>query len=253
MFVLQIILIKSPRQIDLARYLGLHPSALLGSLGAAGQPTPLPKPLTYFPFYQLLTYAFLHSVGAIFHILFNMLFLYWFGRDLEVVFGRGKYLMLYLGAGVFAGLCYCGSQYLSPIKRPVIGASGAIMGLLVCYALLFPNRQILFMFIFPMRVKYFVLLLVGIDLYYMLLRVDNGVANVAHLGGAVFGLAFLKASPTISSFVQNFRRRRQFRREAPSQEMIDRILAKINQYGIGSLTQAERNTLRKASRRYREK
>lgn len=266
-FVLQLAFYQA-RRVDLAQYLGLHPSAVFGWFRLVGgflRPRPAesfldmvdpatPGPaswVAYFPFYQFVTYVFLHSFG-IFHIIFNMLALYWFGRDLEVFFGRRKYLMLYFGAAVFAGACYCLSQYFKPMSRPVIGASGAIMALVICYAVLYPNRVII-LIIFPMRMKYFALLIVGVDLFDTLFRSEYGVANVAHLGGALFGFAFLKLSPSVSAFLERYARMRAARRSAPSREALDRILAKISREGIGSLSDSEKKLLREASRYYRDR
>ncbi len=114
--------------------------------------------------WQLLTYAFLHDPANILHILLNMLFLYWFGREIESVWGVRRFLAFYLTAAAFAALAFSTVHYFWPLNAVrCLGASGAIMALVMVYALWWPNRTILFMFLFPMRVWTFVLIVIGIE------------------------------------------------------------------------------------------
>ena len=149
--------------------------------------------------WQPFTYMFLHST-SFFHILFNMLILWMFGSELEGRWGGRFFLIYYLVSGIGAAFLYviCTLVYYlfsgqsGPLMVPVIGASGATFGLILAYGLIFAERTVLFMFIFPMKAKYFALLLGVIELLTLL---DSGfgskVANLAHLGGIVSGFLFL--------------------------------------------------------------
>ncbi len=152
--------------------------------------------LTGFRVWQLVTYLFLH--GGVFHILFNMLTLWMFGVELERMWGSTYFAKYYFVAGVGAGLTQILASLLpfGPLAAlyyaQTIGASGAIYGLLLAYAIYFPNRQIMFWGVFPIQVKYFVLIMGGISL---LSAADgaSGVAHIAHLGGIAAGYLYLKS------------------------------------------------------------
>ena len=110
---------------------------------------------THFYLWQLVTYMFLH--GSIFHILFNMLTLWWFGVDLERTLGTRKFLNFYFICGVGAGVCVVIGEYLFGNPRGLtIGSSGAIYGILMAYAVLWPDQIISMFGIFPMKMKWFV-------------------------------------------------------------------------------------------------
>src|SRR5207244_9281421 len=112
---------------------------------------------------QLFTYMFLHDPGGFGHILFNMLALWMFGADLERHWGTRKFLKFYFLCGIGAGLCVVVGNYLfgNPLTR-TIGASGAIYGLLMAFGVLWPDRTVLFSFLFPIKAKYFVMIIGGI-------------------------------------------------------------------------------------------
>jgi membrane associated rhomboid family serine protease len=144
--------------------------------------------------WQLVTYMFLH--GGIMHILFNMLTLYWFGPDLERTWGLQRFLKYYFICGVGAGVCvvlvalFAGQRAM---VTPTIGASGAILGLILAYGLLFPDRQILFFFVIPMKVRHFVWIMGLLAFFYSITDTNSGVSNVAHLGGMLVGYVYLRA------------------------------------------------------------
>jgi membrane associated rhomboid family serine protease len=153
--------------------------------------------------WQLLTYAFLHDPRSVLHILFNMLFLYWFGREVEVVWGARRFLLFYLTAAVFAALAFAAVHYFVwPVKYPCVGASGAIMALVMVYALWWPNRTVLFMFLLPMRVRTFVLIVIGIEVVSLLQTSDNGVANLAHLAGLLYGYLIIRLGPRVRYLIR---------------------------------------------------
>jgi membrane associated rhomboid family serine protease len=159
---------------------GLHPAAVVGD----------------FWIWQPFTYMFLH--GGIFHILFNMLALWMFGVELERMWGSRYFTKFYVVAGAGAALT---TLVLSLVPLPfadrlynsqTIGASGAVYGILLAYALYFPNRPILLYFIFPIPAKYFVMIMGGISLYSSMSATGDGIAHWTHLGGLVAAYLYLK-------------------------------------------------------------
>jgi membrane associated rhomboid family serine protease len=145
--------------------------------------------------WQLATYMFLH--GGVWHILFNMLSLWMFGSDLETTWGTRRFLNFYFFTGIGAGFCAVVLNYMfSNPLIPTIGASGAIYGILLAWAVLWPDRIILFAFIFPMKVKYFVMIF-GAIAFLNSFNVNSGVSEFAHLGGMAFGYIFLKTPALI--------------------------------------------------------
>ena len=150
--------------------------------------------------WQFLTYAFIHSSG-IFHILFNMFVLWMFGSELERFWGSKMFLFYYLFCAVGASLIYfiaIGAYGFfqgdfTMFQRPVIGASGAVFGLLLAYGWFFGDRMVYFMFLFPMKTRHFTILIAAIELVSILNHGIGGpVANLAHLGGLISGVIFLK-------------------------------------------------------------
>ncbi|HLA68447.1 MAG TPA: rhomboid family intramembrane serine protease [Bacteroidota bacterium] len=138
--------------------------------------------------WQLITYQFMHA--GIMHLLFNMFFGLWmFGMEIEHLWGPKKFLLFYLMCGVVAGIA---QLVLAPVlDRPsmVIGASGAVYGVLVAFGMMFPDRYIYLYFLIPVKVKYFVIVLIVLGLFSLGQPTD--VANLAHLGGALAGYVYL--------------------------------------------------------------
>lgn len=148
--------------------------------------------------WQPVTYLFIHSPSGFMHILFNMLAVWMFGVELERRWGTVAFAKYYFVTGIGAALSTIAVSFL-PFEaaargyyEATIGASGAVYGLLMAWALLFPHRQILFMFIFPLPARVFVLILGGIALLSALAASGGPVANLAHLGGLVAGWLYLK-------------------------------------------------------------
>ena len=140
----------------------------------------------------MVTYLFLH--GGFGHIIWNMLALWMFGADLESVWGTRKFLRFYFYCGIGAGICVVLANYILPWGNPLvgtIGSSGAIFGILLAYAMMYPNRTILWGFLIPIQVKYFVLI-IGVISFMMSFQANSGVSEFAHLGGLLFGYIFLK-------------------------------------------------------------
>lgn len=143
--------------------------------------------------WQLFTYIFLH--GDVSHILFNLLALWMFGGELENFWGSKRFLFYFFFCGIGAGIC---TVIFSPYQFiPVIGASGAIYGVLLAFGWLFPNRLIYIYFLFPIPAKYFVILYGFIEFIYASRGgTGGGVAHLTHLGGLFFGLIYM-AYPAI--------------------------------------------------------
>jgi membrane associated rhomboid family serine protease len=160
-------------------YLGLTPAAVVGELWV----------------WQPVTYMFVHR--EVFHILFNMLLLWMLGVELERLWGTTAFVRYYFVAGVGAGLTTMAISFLpfafaGPVYYSVtIGASGAVYGLLLAYALHFPDRPIYIMALFPVPARYFVLILGAIAILSSMSSATSGVAHTAHLGGLVAGWIYL--------------------------------------------------------------
>lgn len=140
--------------------------------------------------WQIGTYAFLH--GSFEHLFFNMLGLWMFGSELEQVWGQKRYLQFYAASVVAAAITQLIVNYLLHSGAPTIGASGGLFGLLLAFAMIFPNRIILLFFVIPMRAKYLVALYGLIELYQGAYVMNTGVAHFAHLGGMLGGLLMLR-------------------------------------------------------------
>ncbi|MEQ1868819.1 MAG: rhomboid family intramembrane serine protease [Vicinamibacterales bacterium] len=151
-----------------------------------------------FMIWQVATYMFLH--GGLLHLLFNMLALWMFGTELERIWGTRYFLKYYFACGIGAAVLTVLFALL-PLSAavglryaPIIGASGAIYGLLLAYGLYFPDRPILLYMVFPIPAKYFVILMGAIAFYSSLTDNGGGVANMTHLGGLIIGYLMLKGA-----------------------------------------------------------
>lgn len=148
-----------------------------------------------FAVWQLVTYMFLHA--GIGHVLWNMLALWLFGIELERTWGTARFLRFYFLCGIFAGITVILAAYIfGGIDVPTVGSSGAVYGILVAYALVFPDQTVLFGFLIPMKSKYFVMIIGGIVFLqsYMAMVGGKGTAIpvMAHLGGLVAGYLLLR-------------------------------------------------------------
>jgi membrane associated rhomboid family serine protease len=143
--------------------------------------------------WQIFTYSFLHA--DVTHLLLNMLVFVFVASDLESIWGRKKFLTFYFYCTTMAGLFYLLMQLVIPghpyLGLPMVGASGGIYGLLLAYGLLFPEREMLFMMMFPMKAKQFVWLLAGIEFLQAAFSAQGGLGAVAHLSGMGAGFVYL--------------------------------------------------------------
>lgn len=154
-----------------------------------------------FRVWQTFTYMFFHAPDQPSHILFNGLMLWLFGSELEKHWGSRFFTIYYFVCGVGAALVYCVGMALYtlatgnqiPLEIPVMGASGALFGLLIAYGIVFSERVIYFMGLFPMKAKYFAMIAAALDFSSLLTSGKSGgeVAYLCHLGGAAVGFIFL--------------------------------------------------------------
>jgi membrane associated rhomboid family serine protease len=147
--------------------------------------------------YQVVTYMFIHA--GLFHILFNMLALWMFGTELERIWGTRFFLKFYFITGIGAG-CLTILLSLLPVgplsqlyRSDIIGASGAIYGLLLAYGMYFPERQIYMYFVFPIPARVFVLIM-GAIAFFSSISESGGVANATHLCGLLVAYVYLKGA-----------------------------------------------------------
>jgi len=232
--------------------------------------------------WQLLTYMFLH--GGFLHLLFNMLALWMFGMELETIWGSRRFLVFYLACGLAAGVANVAVAPLLGQAAPTVGASGAVFGVLIAFAMLFPDRPIYLYFLLPVKAKYLVTAYIGLELFFGITGTSDGIAHVAHLGGAAAGFLLVLAQrsgislgwlwpgappkPEANAYTHLRVVRREpivtdaeFRdiegdsvgqdamgRQLVTQEMVDAILDKINREGYQSLTEAEKKILTEASK-----
>ena len=147
--------------------------------------------------WQLITYSFIHAGFG--HVFFNMLSLWMFGSQLEVDWGRQRFLEFYFFSVLGGALCTIAISYshilgLSP-QVTTVGASGGIYGLIVAFGILYARARIYVMGIFPIEARWFAIIWVGLALYSALAGTGGNIAQIAHLGGALFGYIYLKALP----------------------------------------------------------
>lgn len=139
--------------------------------------------------WQVGTYSFLH--GGFPHLFFNMLGLWMFGSELEALWGRKRYLQFYFASVVAAALTQLVVTALLGSVAPTVGASGGLFGLLLAFALVFPERVILLFFVIPMKAKWLAVLYGALELYQGVYVMNSGVAHFAHLGGMLGGWLML--------------------------------------------------------------
>ena len=259
------------------RYFSLNP---LFGLDPAGQEF-------NFQIWQIFSYQFMH--GGFSHIFWNMFMLWMFGNEIENILGSRKFLFFYLLSGIGAAAF---QLFLAPMISShlafTIGASGAVYGVMIAFALFFPDRQIYVYFLFPVKAKYLIAFLVIIE--FMAIGNMDVVAHLAHIGGALTGFIFImldkknnynidrlfnKVKNSVSSFTSssgsnsfrkpsggfNFGKKNVQDAEfydinsgtkktpTATPKEIDRILDKISESGYQNLTEEEKRILFEASKK----
>jgi membrane associated rhomboid family serine protease len=170
------------------------------SLGRMALAAFLPGSAHFEP-YQIFTHMFMHANIA--HLAFNMLGIYWFGTMVEMVWGPKRFLSYYLYCGIGAYILQTATQWWELDRAGIdptlwngssLGASGAVFGILVAFAVNFPNQEIRMLFPpIAMKAKYFVPIIAALELVYGVSGVQSGIAHYAHLGGALIGFLVIWA------------------------------------------------------------
>lgn len=217
--------------------------------------------------WQFLTYGFVHARAPT-HILFNMLALWFLGRDIEWTYGRKEFLRLYFLFLVVGSLVWAviGKLSQAPDDVSLIGASGAVAGTVVLYALNYPRRTLLLFFVLPVPAWLVGVLLVVGDAFGALSRAEgDNIAYTVHLAGAAFAFLYYRFGWNFGRLTSGWFSFRwpkprpklsihnPDRQERELGDEVDRILAKIHRQGEASLTRKERRTLETASRQYQRK
>jgi membrane associated rhomboid family serine protease len=232
--------------------------------------------------WRLLSYAFLHPTGTWTHIVFNMLFLWWFGSDVEQLYGRKEFLTIYLVSAVLGGLAF---QAWAIVNGPgrCLGASGAVTTMLVLCACHFPRRVIYVFLLLPMPIWLFAVFNVVKDAYTLLSQQRTTTAVVVHLAGAAFAIWYYKWQHSLSDMFRGFfwwkssRSRPRLKIFDPQQQKeepvavsasspgapivmdehleakLDAVLEKIARAGKDSLTEQEQKILQQASEMYKRR
>lgn len=227
-------------------------------------PSYLPKLATRF--WTPVTYMFMHH--DIFHILFNMLWLFWMGKIFEEYLGNKRLVNLYIMGGLAGALFYVLAYNIFPLFADsvaiatVIGASASVMAIVVATATLLPDYTIYLMFIGPVKLKWVAIFYVIID--FLSITGPNAGGEIAHLGGALLGFIYIKQlkggrdwsrsvdnmftqRPKVKVVSQN-KSYQQQSTSVPRQEEIDHILDKISHSGYESLNKHEKEVLFRASK-----
>lgn len=241
--------------------------------------------------WTIITYMFLHA--GVFHILFNMLWLYWLGKSLAEYQGEAKVWYTYIFGGIFGGLAFILAFNVFPVFEPVlkqsyaVGASAGVMAILATLAMLIPNQRIVLFLFGEIKMKWFALVVFVID--FLMIGNNNAGGHIAHIGGGIWGAVYVMVLkqgidiylPFQRFFIRLFRYRTpkktqmkivhsaysveyqtkgktvvedrekvqvssaDSKEETPTQEEIDRILDKILEKGMNSLTKKEKDTLAK--------
>ncbi len=214
--------------------------------------------------WRFFTAQFLHA--NFWHILFNMLGLYILGSSLERHYGAKRFVAFYLTCGVAAGLSYViiGAAMGSAEWIPLIGASGGVYGIVLACAVYFPHFMIIFLF-FPVPIRLAAIIIFGGMIITVLSGLTGGGATsefwsqAAHFGGAICAAVWIWGVPRFRRAGLDARAKlnqgaweRKMRRRAEDEGEVDRILQKIQDEGLGSLTDREKRTLQDATRRQRD-
>ena len=220
--------------------------------------------------WTFITYMFVHA--GFLHVLFNMIALFFFGPPVEERLGPSGFIKYYLACGLGGAAL----SFVFALHTMIVGASGAIYGIMLAYALWWPDSPIYIWGILPVKAKWLLLAFIGLDLFFALAPGGyDGTAHFAHLGGVAAGLLYLKAGglgvAVTTRAKKLFRpkltvipgagpaaappkppRRPRVAEEERILDELDRVLDKISRSGMGSLTTEERALLDEASKRYRQ-
>ncbi len=200
--------------------------------------------------WRLITYQFLHYVPGFWHILLNMFALYMLGPSLERSWGSRKFLPFYLACGASGGLVYLLLARIGFLPAgSMVGASGAIYGLMAACAILFPHF-VGVLFIFPVPMRMLVVLLAVMSFLKVITGGYNAGGEAAHFTGMAAGAAYVLLLPRWNRFSMKVRAGSWEKRLEEGRKLqveVDRILAKVHRSGLHSLTSVEKRTLKRAT------
>jgi membrane associated rhomboid family serine protease len=201
--------------------------------------------------WRLITYQFLHD--HLFHILYNMLWLFFVGPSLERHWGSRKFLIFYLGCGIAGGLFYTLLVVLNFLGAgPMIGASGSILGVFAACAILFP-KFVIYLFPLPVAIPIRVAAVVGIVIFilFVVTRSENAGGEAAHLAGMAAGAAYVFSQSWRAKMRLKIRSGQWEKKMAARRSLqleLDRILQKVHDSGIHRLTSQEKRILKQATK-----
>ncbi|HEY0896298.1 MAG TPA: rhomboid family intramembrane serine protease [Sphingobacteriaceae bacterium] len=221
-------------------------------------------PMLAAKFWTVITYMFGHR--GLFHIFFNLLWLYWMGRIFEDFLNKRQFTFTYLAGGIAGAALYVLAYNVFPAfsssvqHSVVIGASASVMAIVVATATLLPDYSITLLLFGSVRLKYLAIVFIIMDI--VMITGSNAGGGITHIGGAILGYVYIKqlrrGNDWSKLFTRNRSRLRPIRNEAvpkrninelPDQEVIDSILDKISKSGYDSLSKTEKEQLFKASKK----
>lgn len=218
----------------------------------------VPLEILYRP-WTIITYMFVHDIGGFGHIFFNMLSLFFFGPRLEQELGGKHFLGLYFVSGLMGAVL---SMVFNPAAA-IIGASGAVFGVMMGYAYFWPRDRVFIWGVLPIEVRIMVAIMTALALFGGFGATSDGIAHFAHLGGFLGGFIYLKllkhtarivrlqkqlVEPlALASDVQRWKSIQRERLHEVNREEYDRIMGKLDARGVASLTDAERDFLNRFS------
>jgi membrane associated rhomboid family serine protease len=208
--------------------------------------------LRYFQIWRLVGYQFLHSLNDPWHLIMNMLGLYFLGPTLERFWHSRKFLIFYLACGSAGGIAYILLSRLGLVDAGIlIGASGSILGMLAACAILFP-QFVVFLFIFPVPIRIASAIFMLIYIIKIFTGDPNTGGHIAHLAGMIVGGGYVYLWPKLKNrykpAIHSDNWEVRFKAYSEIQREVDRILLKVAKSGIGSLSKQEKKTLAEATK-----
>jgi len=205
--------------------------------------------------WQPVTYMFIH--GDFFHVFMNMFVLWMFGSEMESIWGSREFIKYYFITGIGSGIIWL-LLNISNSYSVLIGASGAIYGILLAYGLMFPNRKVLIYFLFPIKVKYFVILLGSVAFISSIGDSGSNISHLTHLSGMLIGFIYLRSNTYLPRLlllinstlveIKNKRDEKKQARQFAAKKHIDKLLDMINDVGYDGLNEKEKKDLYNHSR-----
>ncbi len=238
MYLLQIITVS---QLDMIRIFGLSAETIW--------------PLIWQP----ITYMFMH--GGVWHVAINMFVLWMFGTELETIWGKNEFLKYYFVTGIGSGIIWLLFN-IGGFNAILIGASGAIYGILMAYGLMFPNRIVYVYFLFPVKVKWFVIF-IGAIAFFSSMGTGSNISHLTHLSGMLIGYLYLRFSDRWRNIMfivrkkivemKSMQKDRNNQQKMKLQQEVDRLLDKANISGWESLSEEEQIKIQLSSRKLTNK